>query len=278
VVRFDAYTATARGVDPRVFTRLAFNHTSGSDTMRNGQGYHGFEHKAAMRGEDGSEWVSVLWGGARHGDLVMCEVKGERTPELVAALRETVPDHRCTRVDSCADLEAPGLWDELLPVVMSIKREFRLRGERRGDWDFPEDGRTQYLGAPSSAVRARMYEKGKQPEYRYLGRSDWVRVECQVRPEKEAKTTYARAGAMEVWGASPFTRKLAARVLEAQVGALPPYALRRENQRDRALRFMCLQYGAHLLSLKDDLGDWKAVGMTLREMIEEARSGKKGVH
>lgn len=265
---FDAYTATAHGPHEPL-AQLVWRVAGASDTCKIGPGYHGFDYKRSYRGSDGVEWCSILWGGARHGDLFMCEVKGERTPELVDAIRHEVPEHRCTRVDSAADLEQPDLWDRLLPTVLDIKKRYRLRGERRGDWDFPEDGRTQYLGAPSSAVRVRMYEKGRQPEYRRLGRYDWVRVECQVRPEKHAKTLYASASPIDVWGASPYTRELAATILEAHVQPLPPYAARRENERDRALRFMCQQYGPHLLSLKDDLGDWQAVGLTLNEIIRE---------
>jgi hypothetical protein len=253
---------------------MAWRMRVAGDTMHSKPGYHGFGAKVGFKGADGAEWGSVLWGGTQ-GELVMIEVKGERTPELVSAVRELVPDHRCTRVDSCVDLEEPGLWDRLLPIVLRIKAAYKLRGERRGDWDFPEDGRTQYLGAPSSAVRARMYEKGKEPLLRHLGRGDWVRVETQVRPEKAARTAYAAASAMEVWGASPYTRDLAACVLEAQVQPLPPYAGRRENARDRAIRFMCQQYGAHLLSLKEDLGDWQSVGLTLWETIKEQR-GRRG--
>ena len=272
--RFDAYTATAH-VQPEHFVRAVWSTAAASDVCQQGGGYHGFDNKRSFRGADGAEWASILWGGRRHGDLVMCEVKGERTPDFVHALREAVPDHRCTRVDSAADIEEEGIWDRLLPVVLDIKKRYRLRGEKRGDWDFPEDGRTQYLGSPSSAVRVRMYEKGRQPEYRRLGRFDWVRVECQVRPEKDAKTTYSRVTPSEVWGASPYTRDLAAVILEAHISPLPPYAARRENPRDRALRFMCQQYGAHLLSLHDDLGDWQAVGLTLNEIMKENEDSRR---
>ena len=270
MVRFDAYTATSRTVGHEVLTALAAEFMTRGDQAITRPGYHGFGTRMAVKGDDGAEWCSVLWGG-RQNDLAMIEVKGERTPDVVKAVRETVPGHRCTRVDSCVDLEEPGLWDRLLPVVLAIKREYRLRGEKRGDWDFPEDGRTQYLGAATSAVRARMYEKGKQPEYRHLGREHWVRVETQVRPEKDAKDAYAAATPLDVWGASPYTRALAASILEAQVQPLPAYAARRENARDRALRFMCMQYGAHLISLKDDLGDWACVGLTLSEIIKANR-------
>lgn len=273
--RLDAYTATTRGVDCAAVTKVLASHSVTGDSTRHAQGFHGFDHRYAFRGDDGSEWGAVQWGGSRHGDLVMCEVKGERTPDVVAAIREAFPAHNCTRTDSASDHEAPGAWESFVAIALDVKRNYGLRGEKRGDWDYPEDGRTLYLGAPTSAVRVRLYEKGKQPEYRHLHRPDWVRVECQVRPEKDAKTVYARASATEVWGASPYTRELAARVLRLQVKELPPYSARRQNERERALAFMCRQYGAHLVSLAEDLGGWKEVGLTLSETIKSQNAEKR---
>ena len=58
-------------------------------------------------------------------------------------------------------------------------------GGKAGDWDdFPEKGRTLYLGSQSSPVRMRLYEKGLQPEYAHLNRPNWARIEVQVRPAK----------------------------------------------------------------------------------------------
>lgn len=47
-----------------------------------------------------------------------------------------------------------------------------------GDWLGGVKGRTLYVGAPSSALRLRFYEKGIQ----LGGSSSWVRLEWQVRP------------------------------------------------------------------------------------------------
>ena len=271
--RFDAYTATTRAVKPDVLLGLAAQAAGagGLHKLRQHQGrFHGFDHRAAFRDESGSDWCSVLWGG-QHRDLVMLEVTGERTPGVVAVLRREV-EHSCTRVDSCADLEQPGAWSSVLAIALDVKKRHGLRGEKRGDWDYPEDGRTLMLGAASSAVRVRIYEKGKQPEYRHLERWDWVRPEVQVRPENTARTRYAAASARDVWGASPYTREIAARVLELQVKPLPPYAARRLNERDRALGWMCAHYGPHILSLLSDLGgDIEALGKEILDRVHDVR-------
>lgn len=268
MVRFDAYTATAQGVSVDALHSLL---RLPGDEVRSGRGFHTFGERLSVRNQFGEEVGAVQWGG-RQAERVMIEVKGERTPEVVERLRSDFP-HRCTRVDSCVDFERPEVFEELLGAVMAVKEEHKLYGERRGDWEFPELGRTQYLGANSSAVRARLYEKGKQPEYRHLARPNLCRLEIQVRPQKEAKSAYSELSPLEVWGASKWTRQLAASVLERQLDPHPPGTVRRDSPRDQALRWMAKQYGSHLVSLAADLGSWECLGLTLKQMIEEAKSG-----
>jgi hypothetical protein len=271
MTRFDAYSATTTACSAAEAIPWLFSHPG--DTVHQGRGFHTFAERVAVKDWAGDEVGSISFGG-RQADRVMIEVKGERTPQVVERLRAGLESHRCTRVDSCVDFERPGAFEGLLATVMQVKHDHRLYGERRGDWEYPELGRTQYLGAPSSAVRARLYEKGKQPEFRHLARPDLTRLEIQVRPAKDAKATYAALSAVEVWGASKFTRALAAEVLERHLDAYPPGTVRKDSKRDQALRFMTKQYGAHLVSLADDLGGWDCLGLTLAEMIEENRRSR----
>lgn len=267
MVRFDAYTATGVSFKPTDVLPMLFE--AGGCSMTQGRGFQTFGERISVKNSAGDELGSVSWGGSQ-GDRVMVEVKGERTPEVVERLRSGFP-HRCTRVDSCVDFERPGAFEELLGPVLKAKEDHKLYGEKRGDWDMPELGRTQYLGASSSAVRARLYEKGKQPEFRHLSRFDLCRLEIQVRPAKDAKDAYSKLSAMEVWGASKWTRQLASEVLSEMLDPHPPGTVRKDTKRDQALRWMCSQYGPHLVSLAGDLGGWEVLGLTLREMIEEER-------
>lgn len=264
--RFDAYTATGKGMKPEDL--IGFLLTDGAKVVE-GKGFHRFGRRWSVR-DDFCERGAVQWGGA-HGDLVMVEVKGEQTPKVVEDLRR-VFDHGCTRADACVDFEELGAFEKLLAPVLQVKGDFKLYGEPRGDWkDFPEKGRTQYLGSKQSAVQARLYEKGKQPEYAHLQRPDWCRLEVQVRPGKEARQKYSKLSALEVWGASRWTRSLAEKVLEAQVQAQPAGTVYRVSERDRALRWMVKQYGTHLVSLAADLGGYDVLGLTLGEMIAEQK-------
>ena len=275
MIRFDAYSATMTTAKPADLVQLLMDQSGGDQvTMTQGRGFHTFADRVAVKDSSGSEFGAVSWGG-RQGDRCMIEVKGERTPGAVDALRARYW-HRVTRVDACADFDQSGAFEALLAPCIEVKKAHRLKGSKMGDWDdFPEDGRTLYLGSPKSAVRVRLYEKGKQPEYRHLQRENWARIEVQARPAKEHKAEFAALSPSDVWGASTWTRELAARVLAQHIDPHPAGTTYRLTERDRALEWMCKQYGPHLLSLAQDLGGWDCVGLTLREMISES-SRKKG--
>jgi hypothetical protein len=266
MVRFDAYTATTREASRDDLLNLV---CMSGDEVRSGRGFHTFGERYSVIDPTGDQVGSVLAGG-RQGDRVMVEVKGDRTPAVVEALRGRFA-HRCTRVDTCADFDRPGAFEELLAPVLRVKEEFDLYGERRGDWDKPELGRTIYLGAPTSAIRFRLYEKGKQPELRHLNQPDRVRAELQIRPAKEARDVYAGVSASDAWGASRWTRALAGELLGQMLDPVPPGTIWKRTKREQALRWMVRQYGPHLVSLAEDLGGWDCVGLTLREMLEEER-------
>jgi hypothetical protein len=271
MVRFDAYTATTSALKPADVLPWLFADLG--DTHTQGKGYHTFGERLSVTDSSGDQIGAIQWGG-KQGDRIMVEVKGTRTPAVVERLREAAPDHRCTRVDACADWDAPGVWQRLLEPVERVARSHRLYAQRLGDWEgHPELGRTYLVGAASSPIRARLYEKGRQPEYRHTARPDWCRLEVQVRPQKEAKSVYATLSASEVWGASRWTRQLAAEVLKEHVDPHPPGTVWKQTQREAALRWMCKAYGSHLVGLAADLGGWAELGLTLREIVMEQKQG-----
>ena len=261
--RFDAYTATTTAAN---HYQLAEMFGAGL-TVTEGRGFHQFGHRLAFVDDTATEVGSVMWGGGQ-GDRGLIEVKGERTPEVVERLRSRFP-HRVTRVDSCADFDAPRAFERLVRAMRAVKKAHRIWGERRGDWeDHPEKGRTFYLGANTSPTRARTYEKGKQPEYAHLGLPNWARSEVQVRPQKEARESYSRLSATEVWGASRWSRDLASAVLLAHVDPHPAGTVYRKTDLEARLEWLCTQAGPTLLELHEALGSWECVGLTLGEQIK----------
>ena len=271
MVRFDGYTATTRDAKPEQLIPL-FDPIASGLTLKQGRGFHQFGERIALCDESG-EVGYVQWGG-KQGDRAMIEVKGERTPKVVERLRSLCP-HRVTRVDSCADFDAPDAWKRLLRAVLATKRKHRLYGERRGDWDQPEKGRTMYLGATTSTTRLRLYEKGKQPEYAHLGRTEWVRAEVQVRPAKDAKATYAALTPLDCWGASTWSRELAGQILAEHVDPHAAGTVYRRTDLETRLAWVCKQAGPTLLELHAELGSWECVGLTLGERIKELQAAKR---
>lgn len=269
MVRFDGYTASTQAANHYQLADLFGPGLSPAE----GRGFHTFGHRLSLKDDTGIEVGSVQWGGMQ-GDRSCIEVKGERTPEVVERLRSAFP-HRVTRMDPCADFDAPGSFERLLAVSMAIKTKHRLKGERRGDWeDFPELGRTQYLGSPQSVAMLRLYEKGKQPEYRHLPHLiNLVRAELQIRPAKGAKTEFSKLTALEAWGASAWSRELAGEILREHIDPHPAGTVYRKTSLDARTDWLCRQGGATLLELYEALGnDWKCVGLTLGEKIKEQRN------
>jgi hypothetical protein len=238
------------------------------------KGFHGFGERLSCKFPGQPEVASVQWGG-RQDDRLMIEVKGEHTPAVVDTLRSRFR-HRCTRVDSCADFDGPKVFERLYRQCRKVKTAHRIVGGKAGDWDdFPERGRTLYLGAQSSPTRLRLYEKGLQREYAHLQRPDWSRLEVQVRPQKDAREVFAGLSAVDVWGASRWSRELATAVLLEHVDPHPAGSVYRLSDREMALGWMCKQYGPHLVSLANDLGGWAELGLTLGEMVREASHAKQ---
>jgi DNA relaxase NicK len=278
MLRFDAYSATTQAAKAQDLVQLVADvvpFTSGWE-MKMGKGFHTFAERIAFKGNDGTEFASVMWGG-KQGDRCMIEVKGDHTPKAVEALRARYP-HRCTRVDSCADFDAPRAFERLYRACKQVKKAHRIIGGKMGDWDdFPEKGRTLYLGATTSVTRLRLYEKGKQPGYAHLAKPNLARLEVQIRPAKEAKSTFAALSAEDVWGASRWTRDLAAMVLKEHVDPHPAGTVYRQSDLDRRLDWLCRQAGATFMELLEDCGTWENVGLTLGEAMRVRRRNDDGV-
>ena len=273
MVRFDAYTATMKGPKPDDLMQILFDQVGTAAGFSKTRGFHTFGERLAIKDGSGHEFGAIQWGG-RQEDRLMFEVKGEHSQKAAEALRARF-EHRVTRVDACADFDAPGAFEALLAPSIEVKKERRIMGGKAGDWDdFPEKGRTLYLGSQSSPVRMRLYEKGLQPEYAHLNRPNWARIEVQVRPAKEAKEAFASLSPLEVWGAARWTRDIAAKVLEQHIDPHPAGTTYRLTDRETALRWMCKQYGQHLTSLAQDLGGWDCVGLTLQEIIAAQAKGR----
>lgn len=221
--------------------------------------------------------LELLFGG--HHEWPHVRATGSAADDAAAMIRAAFPEHLVARADVCEDLLAPEWFDRAFGVMIDVARDRGVRPYRQGDWDSDRPARTLYLGSPSSAVRVRMYEKGRQLIQEYgqaaadVVSEDWTRVEVQVRPAKrDHKLAMARVPAAEWWGCSGFSKDLADKLLGVEAPRLAVGAVWKGVQDLERREFNLVnQYGGLLDGLYDQEGSWQAVGTRLGRLRDRMK-------
>jgi DNA relaxase NicK len=274
-VRFDWYAATVKAQPRELLAGLCDAYGPGA-SVEPSRPLHGYERGCEIAA-GGMVRARVLYGG-RNGDPHAWAC-GEDTDAFVHVVRSRwgAGQHVVTRCDAAEDFDAPGAFDALGSMALAIADERGLKVHHNGDWHRGVEGRTIYVGSRKSSVFVRLYEKGKQlrSQLNYPGQGisrDWVRLEAQVRPEKEARAYAASMAPVEAWGLAAWTRELCAVACGSVVPRVRMHVWR-EADDERAFRFMCRQYGPMLARLRGELGDWACVGKTIGETVEGGKDG-----
>ena len=186
--------------------------------------------------------ATILHGGSNGHPNV--EASAEYAPRLAQALRQGGP-HRVTRCDVAVDLWGEGIYSRLHRLCGRIADDERLGCREIADRD-PAKGNTTYLGSRKSAVFARVYEKGKADLQRYApderdGLEHWVRVELEVKPQKEMRERAATLEPEQFWGISSWSAKLAKGAFDMSPDPIP-FHPRRVASDDRAWHTAMSQY------------------------------------
>ena len=263
---FDWYRATVP-VHHDLLTRELVKEAGPYAQVTEGQGR--FAYKRSRTIEQGGDRVATVLYGGPNGHPNVEASGGERAPWLAAMLRARGP-HRVTRCDVAVDLFGVGLFEGLKELAGAIAdrndldcRDVTNRNADKGD--------TRYLGSRKSSVFARIYEKGKAG-----GTTDadvppdllrhWVRIELEIKPQKEMKELAATIEPEAFWGVSPWTRELAKGALDMNSEPIP-FTPRRISNNERAFRHMVDQYGSvmeqRLLTVHN--GDMEALAAELME-------------
>lgn len=189
---------------------------------------------------------------------------GGDAPQLMQVLREHFPMHRVSRFDSCEDYHHKEAYDYLRTIALKIATEHDVKArEIVKPLPGSDDGRTLYLGAPTSAITARIYEKGKQ-----LGvGTEWVRAELQVRPQKLLKDACARISAEDVWGLARWSLAMASELGKTEIQRVD-VQIYQPSDDDRAYRWMLKQYGKLLGKMKGVHGSWETLGAQIGYDLE----------
>lgn len=188
---------------------------------------------------DGERLVSIHWGRKYSAPLV--EATGWKARLAVPAIRGLNVPHKVSRADIALDLTEFLPYEEIASLALTVARAHGVSTDTRGDWfDGGKNGRTLYLGSPSSAARARIYEKGKEAK----ADLDVTRIEVQLRPPSTAKAYLAHCTPGQAFALMPSALDLASRLGVDLNLAVPetPLESRRRRDRDRARLALARQY------------------------------------
>lgn len=267
VHQFDWYQATVFATPEALVAELLAQLPQGV-IRSDAKGFNSFKHRADLHDVDGELYATVMHGGVNPHPNV--KSTSDHAPALAGVLRARWPLHRVSRLDVAVDGRGEGLFDEIVAAMSRIGRSHRMKGEKIIPDDL-DDGSTYYLGARTSPLRVRCYEKGKQlfketgdPVWRNF--FDWTRLELQVRPEKDFKTGAARMQPEDFWGCAQWTRDLAGAVLELNPEAVTMKPTRIADH-ERAMRALTAQYGPTILRQVEKLGSWSAFTDDLQKRL-----------
>lgn len=181
---------------------------------------------------------------------------GSDAPQGAEIARRLFPGHSVTRadvaIDACFSAPSGLTTGQVLNGCVEIAVRHRLVTAMLGDWSGREQtGRTLYIGSTKSALRVRVYEKGRQPDAMPQD-PDWLRFELVCRPKGQAHRQAASS-------LSPYDFALSHTAFSEIVGRYyhdisergVPVCLsetynRHQSDADQALEHMFRQYGNSL--------------------------------
>jgi hypothetical protein len=273
-MKFDWYAATVPGVPPMEVLEAVRRGLNGSVTE--GRRRLGYAQSFRIEDRRGDLLAEVLAGSVGRNDLAPHAVAtGEKAQEFSRVLREAFPEHRVSRFDAAEDFNEPGAFAGLTNVMGEIALANRVKGL----WiipDDPEDGATYYLGGKSSAVTCRAYQKGLQVRkslhqaLRPQVSADWARLEVQVRPPKQmGKALAASLTPEQAWGFAAWSQALVLAAINLEIPRVEGLGWQPQSDDDRAMDWLCRQYGPLLGRVFNDLGSWECVGLQIGDRLAE---------
>lgn len=237
---FDWYRATVPA-SLSLLTQTILDGIGPYPQISDGKGRFNYLYSRTIE-QGGDRAATILHGGSNGHPNV--EASGYRASVLAGILRKGGP-HNVTRCDVAVDLFGDGLYRELSALGDRIADAHRIGWREITDRD-PSKGNTTYLGSRQSTVFARIYEKGKadRAHHRHVDNATldaWVRVELEVKPQKDMKAVAASMEPEAFWGISEWTSQLAQEALHMAPEPIP-FHPRRMASDDRAWATMIGQY------------------------------------
>jgi Replication initiation factor len=240
--RFDWYRATVPA-HPELILEAVLSLADGLPSVETGKGRFNYQHALTVT-VGGDRVATILHGGPNGHPNV--EASGERAPALAELLRAASPEHRVTRCDVAIDLFGPDAFVRTERIAHAIAADSGLQLRKIASPLDRSAGETVYIGSRSSALFARIYEKGKAERTVYGDHAtdeldSWVRCELEVKPQKDMKAQAATMPPEAFWGCSEWTARLAQEAFAMSPEPVP-FHPRRTASDDRAWSFMAAQY------------------------------------
>lgn len=232
--------------------------------------------------DDGGKLGSVMHGGTHpHPNVQFTSDAAQAGAEMI---RAQFPVHYVTRLDVREDFGDEDAFDRMLPALLTAAQRHRVRVDTRGDHLLRKEARTVMLGAASSAVRLRQYDKAAELRAKFA--SDPVRLasvpehltrlEAQVRPQhKAARVQFASIEPMHVMGSSPWLREVWEQVAGLRMEPVQVGKPWRASDDERAYSYVLAQYGGLFERLVQDLGSWDCLGRQLGHDLAERRKAER---
>lgn len=212
----------------------------------------------------------VLHGGSHaYPHAVFTSDGAQAGAELI---RARFPEHEVSRLDVREDFGDVGAFDLMLPALLSVAERHRVRVDTRGDHLLRMEARTVYLGAPSSAVRLRQYDKAAELRSKFAADpvrlatvpDNLTRLEAQVRPQtSQGRRQFASIEPLAVMGSSAWLREVWQAVGGMDLEPVQVGKAWRQSDDDRAYAYMLSQYGGLIERRQAVHGSWACMGEQL---------------
>lgn len=270
---FDWYQATVRQpVDDVLGALFEWEETA---ELKHTKGKQGYGYRTLLVAE--GETVGEVWHGGTHPHPHV-QFTGDAAQGGSVMLRKAFPEHYVARLDSRQDYADPGAFDSMQSVLLAAAERHRVKVGTAGDHLLRKVGRTVYLGAKSSAVQLRMYDKAEEMRQKFAHDpaklmvipEHLTRMESQVRPQsQEARLAMASIEPSQVFGASAWTRDIWQAVEGMDLEPVQVTKAWRASDDDRAYAYMLGAFGGLLRRRLEDYGSWAAIGAQIGFDLEE---------
>lgn len=275
---FDWYQGTVRAHTDDVIEAILSQHDGA--LISHAKGLQGYATRSLV--SVAGETVGQVWHGGSHAlpHVLFSSDAAVAGAELIRVKF----DHTVTRLDAKEDFADAGAFDAMLPALLDAARKHRVRVDTRGDHLLRREGRTVYLGAKSSAVQCRQYDKAAELRAAFANEPakllaippHLTRLEVQVRPQGQmARQAMTKVDPLQVMGASEWMRDIWRDIAGLDLEPVQVTKPWRATDDDRAYAYCLRAFGSLFERRMADHGSWAAFGAQIGQDLADRAAAEK---